>query len=307
MNSSNKVLILGGSGLLGINMSVSFAKHYSTFFTYNQKKITLPNTSSHFLNLKYEREIIRIIEIIKPKIIINCAGITSVEYCEYNTEIATKINTKMPDVVSKICEELQIKLIHISTDHLYDGCKDGPYSEDDSLSPINFYALTKAEAEKAVLLNCKNSLILRTNFFGWSPTYRESFSDFIINGSVGNILKLFSDVQYSPISIPDLINATHRLIEVDACGIFNLACDESLSKFEFGQILLNELGLNNQLNNLISDKLSSRKELVRRPINMALDNDKLQKTLGRGFPITSSIKSLLEERELIKKKLFASI
>lgn len=109
----------------------------------------------------------------------------------------------------------------------------------------------------------------------------------IINGSVGNILKLFSDVQYFPISIPDLINATHRLIEVevDACGIFNLACDETLCKFEFGQILLNELGLNNQPNNLISDKLSLRKELVIRPINMALDNDKLQQKLGRSFPI----------------------
>ena len=131
--------------------------------------------------------------------IINCIGYTNVELCEKNKTKSYEINSDIPEIISTVSKELDLKFIHISTDHLFDG-KSSKYTENDEEFPINIYSKSKLDGEKKILFNNSKSLIIRTNFFGFGPSYKNSFSDFILNNIENKSkIKLFSDVYYSPI------------------------------------------------------------------------------------------------------------
>jgi dTDP-4-dehydrorhamnose reductase len=97
------------------------------------------------------------------------------------------------------CKEQSIKLVYISTDHLVSGVKP-LVTEEEPVSPMNRYAQTKSEAENRVLAISKENLAIRTNFYGWGTSYRDSFSDFIISnlrkGKTFHYSKIFSIRRY---------------------------------------------------------------------------------------------------------------
>ena len=114
-----------------------------------------------------------------------------------NTEEAHKTNVEIARDLAILSCDLDAKFIQISTDQLFDG-KGTFYSEIEEPNPLNEYGLTKWRAEEAVSHEQKNSLILRTNFFGWGPPYRRSLSDWVIDElSKGNTISAFNDVFYT--------------------------------------------------------------------------------------------------------------
>lgn len=225
--------------------------------------------------------------------IINCIGYTNVENCEINPEKANEVNVELPSLISKVCKSLNIKLVHISTDHLFDG-KTISNKENSKTNPLNNYAKSKLEGEKQVLKHNANALIIRTNFFGWGPTYKKSFSDFIISSLENNtMISLFSDVKYNPILVSELADAVNNLVEKNSKGIFNVVSKETVSKLDFGNLLAEEFNLDSNL--IQSSKLLNRKELVDRPLNMSLSTKKLN---NKGV----FIKSLKEQIRDLKKQ-----
>jgi len=206
--------------------------------------------------------------------IINCIGYTNVENCEINPEKANEVNVELPSLISKVCKSLSIKLVHISTDHLYDG-KTKNCDEKTKVNPLNIYAKTKLQGETKVLEINPNALVIRTNFYGCGPTYKESFSDFIINNlKLKKSVSLFSDVYYSPILVSELAKAIVKLIKKKCFGIYNIVSNERLSKLDFGLKIACEFSLNKKLINSIS--INSRNDLVDRPSEMSLSNAKLK-------------------------------
>ena len=175
------------------------------------------------------------------------------------------------------------------------------YLESDIASPINIYGATKVKAEGEVSKQDKRSLIIRTNFYGWGTTYRQSFSDFILKSLKNKReIKLFDDVYYTPILVHSLSVIIHDLINIDASGIFNIVGDDKISKFKFGQKLAREFNLD--LGLIQASKLMSDSSLVQRPNNMALSNCKVKKILGkRVISIDNDIKILYQQS---KTKLF---
>ena len=149
------------------------------------------------------------------------------------------------------------------------------YDELTNVSTLNTYAKTKFEGECNVLKINKNALVIRTNFFGWGPTYKESFSDFIINHlKLKRNISLFSDVYYTPILVSELANAIEKLIKKNCCGIYNVVSDERISKLDFGLKIASEFSLDKKLISSVS--INSRNDLVDRPTEMSLSNDKLK-------------------------------
>ena len=118
------------------------------FNFFNKKKLT------NFL-IKYQ-----------PNIIINCTGITNVEECEKDKLKAYKINVGINDLFSSLSLKYNFKFISISSDHLHGNNYRKKFSESDLTKAVNYYAYTKIKSENIILKNSKNSLILRTNFFG---------------------------------------------------------------------------------------------------------------------------------------------
>ena len=274
----SRVLITGGSGLLGINWALSIKDRYEVISSYCSHKFTLPGIETVFFDADNISQYKKLISDISPDIIIHSAGLTSVEVCEEKKDLANKLNVVFSRDIAEICENKNIKLIHISTDHLYDG-KLSYYEELTETSPLNIYGKTKLEAEKTVLVNNPEALIVRTNFYGWGTPYKHSFSDWIINNlRNNNAIKLFDDVFYTPIIIEVLANISMSLIESNKKGIVNIVGDERLSKYQFAEKITEVFNLDPGL--LIRSSIEENTGLVKRPKDMSLSNKYLKNITG---------------------------
>ena len=180
-------------------------------------------------------------------LLINCAGLTGVEACESDPDKAYELNGNLPGKLAKITSNNNVKLIHISTDHLFDGTV--PKSDENStVHPLNIYAKSKHVGEQEVLKNNNNALVIRTNFFGNGPEYRFSFSDRIISSLLNKQkLYLFDNVYYTPINVHELADLTLQLLNKDSFGIYNVCSNERITKFDFGTLIAEKLNLNKNL------------------------------------------------------------
>ena len=289
-------LIFGGSGLLGSSWANSqLLNNDNVAIVTHNANSDLNKVKKYSVNSSSMEEIENLINTFKPSIIINSAGITDIEKCENNYQLAYEANVNLPKKISKISKNNGIKFIHISTDHLFDG-KKANYSEEDAIFPLNNYAKTKALAEEEVLKNNDKSLIIRSNFYGWGPKNRKSFSDLIFdNLSNKKEIFLFEDVFFSPLYMKDLINFSNFLLFKNLRGVFNLSSNERISKLDFGKKIARTF--NFDLNLIIPTSIEERKDLVLRPKDMSLSNKKFKKYYNEPIDtIEESINKLKKER-----------
>jgi len=188
-----------------------------------------------------------------------------------------------------------VPLVHISTDHLFSG--DTSFADEGDLAaPVNIYGRTKAEAESRVLDTYPEALLIRTNFYGWAPSYRQSFSDVIIGRlRLGRTLTLFRDVFYTPILIRALIEAIHELIRLRASGVLHVVGDERLSKYDFGLKIADKFDLDEGL--IKPGLLREEASLVRRPYDMSLSNRKACRLLGKELGVVEDQIARLHQEE----------
>ncbi len=277
--SKTKILITGGSGLLALNWALFCKNDYEVVLALNKRQISIPGVSCVKMDHSSYEGALQQIEKEKPDIIVHTAGLTSVELCENNPELAYAVNTIMAENIARVCALLSVKLIHISTDHLFTG---DIANADENLtpSPVNIYGKTKMLAEIAVL-NCKpDALVIRTNFYGWGPSYRNSFSDTILNMlRRESEISLFNDVHFTPILIDTLVHSVHQLIEMNQRGIFNVVGDERITKYEFGIYIAEEFKLKKNMIRPIN--FSDKKDLIKRPLDLSLSNKKVSLLLNQ--------------------------
>jgi dTDP-4-dehydrorhamnose reductase len=278
---SKRILITGGTGMLAVNCALHLRKSRQIVLALHTSKLSLPGVQALQLALGTAPSALAAISAIKPDYVIHTAALTSVEQCEADPTLAQQVNVELAANVASACAQLNVGLVHISTDHLFDGSKP-LVDEETPLSPMNRYGQSKAEAEQAVLALHPPSLVIRTNFFGFGPAWRPSFSDTILDGlRAGRELRLFTDVYYSPLLLQDLIQATLELMEGGHRGIFNVVGDQRLSKHEFGLLLAGAFGL--APSPIRPVQIAGLTHLVQRPKDMSLSNAKLVRTLGRAI------------------------
>ena len=168
------VLIIGGSGLLGSNWAIKWKDRYNILLGINKRFIEIDGTKSIIIDFRNEKVIRDILEKNKIDILINCSGLTNVEKCEKNKELAEFVHCRLCEVLSKLCFSLGVKQVHISTDHLFDGSK--KYVNEDCVpKPLNNYGKTKLISEKMVSKLNPKALIIRTNFLGKDQVIEDLF------------------------------------------------------------------------------------------------------------------------------------
>lgn len=274
-----RILITGGSGLLALNWALAFRDRYSVTLGLHEREITLSGVQTKKIDLESVDHLVRTFEAVQPQIVIHTAGLTSVEKCEAEPELAKRVNVQLAVNVAQVCSQQELPLVHISTDHLFTGV-DSLVDEVCPVKPVNVYGQTKAEAESRVLEAYPMAMVIRTNFYGWGTSYRRSFSDVIIESlRAGKELTLFQDVFYTPILVEKVAQAVHNLIDLKAVGIFHVVGDERISKYEFGLKLAQEYKLDASL--IKPGYFADQTSLVRRPHDMSLSNQKICKLLGR--------------------------
>ena len=266
-----RVLILGGSGFLGANWVMSLKDSQEVHYTYNSNFVEFPNATGHAFDF-FDCDLTSFLDRLKPDVVINTVALADVEKCEINKKLAMRLNAEVVRDLAYWTNSNGSKLVHISTDHLFDGTKKC-FFESDEVSPLNNYALTKRQGETEAQENDPNSLIIRANFFGWGLTHRKSYSDYILHSLIGGrALNLANDAYFSPLYVDHLIELVGVLLKKNAKGIIHLGSD-SISKYEFGVKLSQAFELNPSL---INPTPSVDKELkAKKPVNMSLSSQRL--------------------------------
>lgn len=300
-----KILIIGGSSLISVNIAFFFRKKFDLYLACNKKKPKIKDTKNFFVNFNL-KTLNKIISKIKPEIVIISAANTNIENCEKYKKSTRLLNIELVKKINKLSNIYDFKIIFFSTDQVYKN-KELPSKESDMLKPLNYYAKTKILAENCLRYNKKGHLILRTNFFGYGPYYRKSFSDLIIINNKKKKLKYyFEDNIFSPIYLPNFVNILEKLIIKKISGTYNLGSSNYMSKLEFAKYLAKKFKLD--LNYIKKGNMKKNINLVKRPLNMSMNNNKILKILRIKIPsiqkqIIQMKKDLFNEYYLFMKNL----
>ena len=289
-----KILITGGSGLLALNYALAVKENKDVVLGLHERNVLINGVCSVFLNLDSVESLYKSLSEIKPSLVIHTVGLTNIETCEKNPQLAEYINVKLATNIATVAKQLDIKFVFISTDQLFEG-KASMYNEMETVVPLNIYGSTKAKAEKEVLDIHQEAMIIRTNFYGWGTTYRHSFSDFIYYQLKNKQpVELFFDVFYTPILIEKLVEIIEKLVALNCYGIFNIVSEDRISKFDFGIKIADVFGFNHSLISPVS--INTRNDLVMRPADMSLNNEKTTKLLEGPLGKVSSHLILLKKQ-----------
>jgi dTDP-4-dehydrorhamnose reductase len=294
-----KIIVTGGSGFFGINWFCKTSNKYINYLVKNKTSFKINKKNTVTVDLSKKIKIEKIIKDIKPDFIIHAAAKTNLDISKKKSIIEKKIQFKITKNIVDICKKKKIPLIFISSDQLYDGKNKSKYLEKDSLNPINWYAESKRECEN-LIKKLKKSTIIRTNFFGWAPVVRKSFSDFIIFNSQNKKISLYDNIFYTPIVINQLVNIISIIIDKEIYGVFNVTSREKISKFDFGLKVKKIFKLRHKI---LKTKYVNIESKTQRPLNMSLSNRKIEKRLALKIPsLNSQIKELYKEYKNLKYK-----
>lgn len=292
-----RVVLTGGSGLLALNWACCMRSRYEVLLAQHHRRIALHDTGAVLLTLESAPELERQVRSLRPDLLVHTAGLTSVDECEKQPELAWRLNARLAQNVAQVAETLGVKVIHISTDHLFSGSRK-LMSEQDKVEPLNEYARTKLAAEQFVIKEAPSALILRTNFFGWGSSFRKSFTDWIIESlRSGKRLTMFDDVFFTPILADTLAHAGHELIEHNASGIYHVGGDVRISKYDFGLLVAERFGLPKAY--IECGKITSIDLPAARPHDMSLESSHARDLLKRrlGSPVEQIEQLWRQERE----------
>jgi len=283
----SKLLVLGGSGLVGSTI-VNYAKNnYDTIFSYNSNKINISNTKSFQIDLLNDHtKIETIIENYKPNIIINTIAHSSVDLCEEDHFIADKLHIETTKKIANVCAKINSKLIFLSTDAVFEGKLNKQYVENDVTKPINYYGETKLKAEKIVLNTSSNNVVLRTAvIYGFHEKSR--FTNWILDYlKNGKSVDPFSDQFNTPTLVDDLVKAILKIIENNISGLYHATGKTCVNRYEFSKLLAKKFSLDETLIHPVTK--FEKKQYAPRPISTCLNSTKLENLINFSFSDISS-------------------
>ncbi|MHA1268177.1 MAG: SDR family oxidoreductase [Candidatus Helarchaeota archaeon] len=281
-----KIFILGASGFIGYNIFKVLIENFDVYGTYYNNYELIKDNSKRFfkVNILNLLELQNLMEKINPDFVINCVAISSPFKAEQDKDLAYKVNVVGTENLTKICKKIRTRIIHFSTDNVFDGKKpqNEYYTEEDLPNPINYYGKTKLMSEKSVL-NLQNGIILRT-----SLVYGN-----IMHGQHGNFIhdvirkcrnneQIFAYIdQYrTPTSVIDIARSIELIVRnTDSVpgGIYNISGPDALSRYDMAIEICNVFQLDrNLINKTTCDN-------VKMPQNLSLDSTKVLKIIKIKF------------------------
>ena len=281
-----RILITGVSGLLGINLAMEAMRDHEIIGV-DRGKLKSPPFPVVKANF-YDRHVfIPALDAFHPDWVINCAALTNLEECEKYPGQAKILNTNLARDLAVDCAERHVKLIHLSTDAVFDGTREGVYTEADEPNPQSVYARTKLDGERAVQQAYPKALIARVNFFGWSMSGRRSLSEFFFNNlSEGKNVNGFTDVIFCPLWVNDLSRILFAMLENSLSGLYHVVGSQAIDKYQFGLAVARRFGLEESLISPLSVEASSL--TAKRSHNLSLSVHKLSTDLGCEIPSFST-------------------
>lgn len=277
------LLVTGASGFLGRHLALeAVAAGRPVSLAVHRHASDLPeltHVSGDLTAPLAARDLLRRIE---PQWVVNCAAFTNVDECERNPARAHALNVELPRLLAAACAEAGVGLVHISTDSVFDGRR-GSYSEEDEAAPVNVYARSKLEGERAVEEECPEAVVLRTNFIGVSPSRNAGLADWITTKlESGERILGFTDVIFAPLLANELARIILAAIDSRLKGLYHASARDACSKYHFARRLAAALGLDSSL--VDRAVVADANLAAPRPLNISLSPLRLEGALGRPMP-----------------------
>lgn len=273
MEKAGRVLITGGSGLLGSNTARIVAKDFEVYATYNSNPSQIARCQFVPLDIRDKQQVLSEFERVRPDLVVHTAGLVNVDYCEEHEDEAGVINVDGTENVALASRQVGAKLIYISTDSVFDG-KKGMYTEEDVPHPLTVYAKTKLEGEKRVQNCLPDSIVVRTAFYGWSLHGRKSLAEWVVDGlREGKKLKMWNDAFFTPILVNNLVEVLIAMYRRNLSGVYHVVGKERCSKYTFGQELARVFELDGDC--IESTSIEDAELKAYRPKDPSLDGTKV--------------------------------
>jgi len=267
-----KLLITGSKGQLGTELVRQAINYDVVAVDYDQLDIADAKAVSSF------------VRDIDSDVIINAAAYTAVDKAEEDVDTAFAVNRDGPANLAKVCSELNIPLVHVSTDYVFDGSKDGAYVEGDPVAPLGVYGASKLAGEEAVRTYCPKHLIFRTSWV--FSAYGNNFVKTMLRlGAEREELGVVADQIGKPTSAGELARVILAVLPdmEDRWGTYHLAQPDVTLWHGFAEAIFDEArsqGYRMKLKKLNAIGTADYPTAARRPANSELDCHKLERTFG---------------------------
>jgi dTDP-4-dehydrorhamnose reductase len=290
-----KILLTGSNGQVGFELNKKLSALGEVIAT-DREELDLTNLNA----------IRTFIDQIRPDIIINPAAYTAVDKAESEPEIAHLINVSAPEVLAEKARELDVPLVHFSTDYVFDGLKKGAYVETDETNPQSVYGKTKCDGEEKVRTHEKH-IILRTSWvFG---VHGNNFLKTMLRlMQEKDSLNIVGDQWGSPASSSMLADVTFKIVDTiiktknfNDYGAYHVTSDGETNWFEYASLIASEsIKLNTKIkcvpNQIRPIATSEYSTAANRPLNSRLNCEKLKKTFMLELPFwESEVKKVLRD------------
>ena len=262
-----KVAIIGSNGQLGMDVAAAFSGDECVGLTHTDIEIS-------------DRDSVgRVMEAIRPDVVVNTAAYHKVDDCEKFPDRSFQINSLGALHLAQVTDNIGAKLVHISTDYVFDGAKRAPYVETDLPHPLNTYAVTKVAGEGFIHAHASKYFIVRTcGLYGHNPCRAKGGRNFIDTmkklAAERPEVRVVSDEVLTPTYTADLAVQIRELAMTDAYGLYHATNNEWCSWYEFAQEIFKLAGLKAGLVPVSSKEFFSP---IKRPSYSVLENAGLKK------------------------------
>lgn len=273
-----KILVTGAYGQLGNELKILSADYSEWQFLFTDAD-TLDITNDFSVHSFFDRN--------KPGFVINCAAYTAVDKAETDIETAEKVNSLAPGILAKVSAETGAKLIHVSTDYVFDGIGHLPYTETDPVGPASVYGKTKLEGENRALAANQQTMIIRTSWL-YSSFGNNFVKTMLRLGRERGLLNVVFDQVGTPTYAADLASVILFIIAgaeakpVDFVpGVYHYSNEGVASWYDFAKTIFELSEMNVRVNPVRSDQFPAA---ARRPAFSVLDKTKIKTTFCAEIP-----------------------
>ncbi len=305
-----KILVIGAHGQVGTSfqrvLTTTFKDSYDAWYTARKSEEIAPDSNIagdriSSCDLASPQEISEIIHRIKPDIILNCAAYTAVDKAEIERDAAKQINAVAPGIMATEAKKIDALFVHYSTDYVFDGGGEAPWTEESQTNPINYYGETKLAGENAVRQSGCRHFIIRTQWV-YSDHGHNFMKTMLRFGAQRPQLKVVGDQIGAPTSSDVIASTTMELIRsIDThktdYGIYNLACSGYTSWHEFAEKIFAEartLKIPLAVEEVLKIPTHEFPTPAKRPFNSRLNLNKIEHKLGHSMPLwTEALRSTI--------------
>ncbi len=278
-NALKKILIFGGSGLVG-----------SKFIELFDNVLEIESPQAQVVDILNKDQILKVVEEFNPDSVINFAAYTNVEEAENQKDdkngLAFQINVIGAKNVTEVCKSFDKRLVYISTDYVFDGKKeDVPYNEEDRPNPINWYGQTKYFGEQAVLETGGKNVILRISM-PYSPSYEAKLDVarfFLDQLRKGKQVKGIDDQQITPTLVLDIAYALKTLIDHKSEGIYHVSSTDTTTPLDFVKTIAETFHLDYSLIQSMKLDEYNKQKKAKLLKNSTLNPAKFEEEFGEGI------------------------